>query len=789
MLTDMDRICLYQKLGLRPAVVRELEEIYLRSPSRHVGRQALYNLTFDLYSELNANRRTCESHTCEGLFALELELFRRPLSYVCQPCIKNVVRGKHISSRTLDFLVIEEDRIVLVECKTRSVLAKLAEERPDEWVETAAGLTCKPVDNWARERGLQFMVWSPPEPFASYLVNLEIIYAKVRENLDVAEVRAIEKAASKLRKQALSLQALSTATPHLSLRAIAHAIVQRKIFGMLNAFPLADAERHILFSTQDQADDAQIKELLRQRMGQPEIKSPLVMASKTDYQRAKKRLATIDASLADGTPLSKHYKKLLASVVEERSDGESGLVACLTKYANCGRRIGQLTESQEENIRLVVRMYEKGKLQNKIAAYRELVRICQEKDDRIPCRTTLSRRLKLIDTASRALAIGGRRAYHASRVPVDPNNRSSQEYLPFMAAHVDATQLDVRCFIDDLELGTACPTLYVAVDAATKMPLGRAVVFGVCRDWMALLMRDMVQRWKRLPYYWVTDGGSEFTSKWFEEVLTFYGGSRRQVPSGGAKYNSPAEFVHGLLNILVSPSLAGNTVPDKKGRKVDNDKKSRKTVRHTFRSLVEEIDQYLFDDYVNSPSDINRTTPSERHQDLASEVGYGGRRVEYDDDLLYITSVPIDHPLKVDPLKGIRYEGRRYSSDALFACMKRGEEPLEIRRDCQNPATLRVKFKSRIVCAYSNDAAQLTRLNDSERLFELLHAGIDRRRAGRAKLQRAISRADRITKANAAAHAMTHLPPVATPEPAKESPSQTRWTDIEPGLPHFEREP
>ena len=62
MLTDARRAIYYQALGLSPAVIREVEEMRLESPSRRASQRGLKNILVDFYSARNADRRLFESY-------------------------------------------------------------------------------------------------------------------------------------------------------------------------------------------------------------------------------------------------------------------------------------------------------------------------------------------------------------------------------------------------------------------------------------------------------------------------------------------------------------------------------------------------------------------------------------------------------------------------------------------------------------------------------------------------------------------------------------------------------
>lgn len=188
-LSERKRYEVYERAGYNPFQITQLEWMVAESGQRPVGKGALQNVKVQLASAKCGAIRILESHTCERPFAYELEMDGTVQGYYSQfPC-RHVLRtseggAKHVSNATLDFLVFHQDRVELVECKPERWLEK--HQHPGEWEKNGEGWTCRPYERWANERDFPFRVWTPPEPFANYLRNLEAMYALWRIHMSSA---------------------------------------------------------------------------------------------------------------------------------------------------------------------------------------------------------------------------------------------------------------------------------------------------------------------------------------------------------------------------------------------------------------------------------------------------------------------------------------------------------------------------------------------------------------------------------------------------------------------------
>jgi putative transposase len=762
MLTETQRILYYQARGLSQITVREVEEMRLTSPSRSVSQRGLKNVLVDMRSSCNEGRRKLESVSCEFIYALELEAFCGCHEYYTQVSPKNVVRYGKTSNAHVDFLVYRPDRIELVECKPQSSLEALQARQPDEWY-CKDGIWHRPaLEAWAQDRGLVYSIWSPPDPHGIYGANLLAVHAAKSAYPDLAEAPCVGCFIRLLKGQSMSLQRAVEEVRGLTGAHVLCALAKGSLHGPLTSIPLDLPDQFMLFSDAAQAEecDRRLLSVVQRQAEQPITESKLVAATPVDYAGAKKRLARVDRMLEGAEPLTRRYAALVRKVCDARAKGESPLEVCLTRYVNSGRRFGQLTEDQEAALMRSLERYRKdASIRTKLQAHDKLVEDCRNQGIRPPGRATFHTRLQRYSREVRAHTIGGHRAFHAIEAAIDPKDRTLRCPVPGLMVHVDSTKFDVRCSPDQLQgFGFECPTLYVAMDSATGMPLGYTVLFGPSRRLaLAVLIRDILHRQGFLPRYWIADGGSEYVGAWFESFCDYTAATRIQPPPGAPRKNSLAENALGRINAEVAHRFLGSTDPDKAGRSVTAKQKSYATACHNYSTIVAELETYLFGDIPNTPLGSTRSGPREeweRRAEVLEQVGC--IRVNCMDDFLIATSVPLERGVKVDPIRGVRYLQRKYVSDDLLRLL-RTERPIEIRLDCVDPHRIYVRFRSKWVLARTAQSLKRGGLSDAAMLFEGAFDGIRRSEAAKARDEIRRQRTQRIDDANAAAKATKHL--------------------------------
>ncbi|MBD9480344.1 DDE-type integrase/transposase/recombinase [Pseudoxanthomonas sp. PXM02] len=729
---EQTRRGIYAAAGLSHENVRRVEEAINGSCQKRVGAGALTNVVTRFDSVKNRRHRTVESHTCELIHAYELEQDPDVLGYYTQvPCV-GITRVRpngrtHVSSAHIDFLVIRKCAIELVECKQEEWLHKaIGEDHPD-WSQVQGGWTCRPYEEWAKARGIQFKVWVGPRHPAIYLQNLTAIYDAKRLEPTDYEVRACETASRLIEKRPQSIAELQNKSAGFTSRVALLMLAQAYAFGPCKSVSISQQSKFYLFPTLTQAEvyaNAVAAEVSDRLRSLEELGDETLTATGTDLEKARLRLERVDRYLGglDLAP-TKSVKRLAKIVQQARSEGKSALAACLTRYHASGNKIPRLSDQYVALRRRVVDEYWN---RGRVSCQRDACHIYSSECERlgIPVAglTALMKAIREQNPDRHALASGGMRSFQRVRRNADPRYTSAAPLGYGEIAHIDSTPIDMRMVDGSTgEILHLSATFYIAIDGSSGYPLAFVLIFGPSRtEGLAILMRQIVRRHGFLPRTIHVDRGPENTSKWMEK---FCEGtiSVRYSPTAGSAWNQLAESANKYANTQVSHRLFGSTLPDSKGRSVDGKYKSLKTARMSFLEVNELIEKYVYGDMPHSPGGDN-LSPIERRQASLDQFGCMGAKREINDAFLLSTAIPLGGAIKLTARGSIRIEEGVYTSMELQAEIKGRRKVEEARIDCEDPAILYTRIGGRWLKAFHRRVQSVASEDRLERIFDMCYA-------------------------------------------------------------------
>ncbi|WP_198173746.1 integrase catalytic domain-containing protein [Lysobacter soli] len=698
-----------ERAGLDPKHLPRVIDMCRASPARKTGKGALDNITVRFQSQKNACSRLLESHTVERLYAYELELDPTVVCYYSQVQCHGIERKqksgrRHVSNATVDFLVVRNTGIELIECKTRQAAATLVQNNPEEWHSTEDfQISRPPLERWAETLGLRYRVWLQPPEFSIRLANLALLYGVSALKEPGAPHRL---ALARLSRSACSISELTDAVKDFTPLTALQLLRSRLCFGPTFSVALDDIDNFLLFADEEQADTAARAGLDQIRGRLKQADDPISSATMVDLSHGRERLAKLLRMEAGQEGFTRAYRELKKAVDAARAAGTSELVPCLTNYANSGNRTLRLPPAQEEALRVVCRLWNSGTFHD-IEDARERLRIeCRQRGEEVtPTRTTLCRRLAAESPTKHALSTGGMRKYQNTRESTDPRKRSLDALAVGGHLQIDSTPIDNRVFpgIENILL-LERPLIYIAVDRCADGPVAHSLGFGPARtSALAMLIRDYVRRYGRLPQVIQVDRGPEMTAKWLEGFCDYYGIILLINPTAASASNGQVENVNGRLNPVLH-RLPGSTKPDRDGRGVDGRFKSYRTARLQFSFLRDEVEKILHEDIWSSPLADGRS-PSERSLEALELFGHVGKAQMYDEDFLFQTSTRVSIRT-LDERRGVRTGGYRFSSTELLAAARFSDLD-EVRRDCADPSLVRVQLKCGRFKAWSSLAPRL----------------------------------------------------------------------------------
>lgn len=165
---------------------------------------------------------------------------------------------------------------------------------------------------------------------------------------------------------------------------------------------------------------------------------------------------------------------------------------------------------------------------------------------------------------------------------------------PFELAHVDHTLLDLQFVDESFGRNMQKAWLTVMIDAFTRMILAWVVLFDEpsYRSCM-LVVRDCVRRHGRIPKTIVTDQGSDFKGKYFDQLLAFLGTHKRLRPASHPRFGNIVERFFGLNNTNFIHALRGNNQALQSPRSMSASHDPRRLAVWNLRAFRESFEGFL----------------------------------------------------------------------------------------------------------------------------------------------------------------------------------------------------
>jgi len=188
MLSTVDLMLWYRRLGLPEDARTIIDRIRCSEPARHVGG-GKSNVCGRYPSRKMGRTIQFESHRLEFAVVLEMEDDPTVLEYYDQPCAIPLdycsEAGRRIyATHTPDFFVLRTDTAGWVECKTNEDLMRLTEKSPARYCQDADGTwRCPPGQAYATSLGLHYKL-HPQATVIQFSSEISttwmIIYAVIR---------------------------------------------------------------------------------------------------------------------------------------------------------------------------------------------------------------------------------------------------------------------------------------------------------------------------------------------------------------------------------------------------------------------------------------------------------------------------------------------------------------------------------------------------------------------------------------------------------------------------------
>ncbi|OAS13750.1 TnsA endonuclease N-terminal domain-containing protein [Paenibacillus oryzisoli] len=238
---------------------------------------------------------------------------------------------------------------------------------------------------------------------------------------------------------------------------------------------------------------------------------------------------------------------------------------------------------------------------------------------------------------------------------------------PFEIAHIDHTLLDIELIDSSNRKNLGKPWLTFMTDGCTRRILALYVTFDPpsYRSCM-MVLRECVKKWSRLPECIVVDGGKEFSSVYFETVLSAFKSIKKQRPASKPRFGSVLERLFGTTNTRFVNNLLGNTQITKNVRQITQKNNPKNLAIWTYEMFVDRLSQYAYQiyDQIKHPA-LDGNSPLDAFTIAMQNTGERNFTMIPYDETFYILTLPTSNKgeSKVEPGKGFKINYLYYWND------------------------------------------------------------------------------------------------------------------------------
>ncbi len=363
---------------------------------------------------------------------------------------------------------------------------------------------------------------------------------------------------------------------------------------------------------------------------------------------------------------TKRYWRQLYREAESRYG--SGFIGLLPQFAHCGR-IREAEFAPRKLIHEVLEThYDTVARKPKRGAYGEyLLRAKEQQLEPLSPRTFYREVEQHKTTYEQTVAREGTRAAYPFKDYVREPAKTISRHgdYAWAMAHLDHTELDL-----------------ILCDSRTGQPLGkcwltllilshprRIAAFYLTfdppsyRSCLAVL-RLCVKRYGRLPTAITVDGGPEFASTYFEQLLALYRVRKHQRPAAEPRYGSPQERLFGTMD---TKFLYQNTQATRESRQMTKATNPKRLAVWTLPKLAEQVQRWADEEYETIRHPALGMTPRDAYElSMKRDGERTHKHIEYDDTFLKAT-FPTTRKGKatVEPGVGVRMNYLEYWCEAM----------------------------------------------------------------------------------------------------------------------------
>ncbi len=630
-----------------------------------------------------------ESTKVEFPFLLQAEHDQEILEVWDQPPsipLEYLDRRGHLQQplHTADYFLFRDTSAGWVECKPAQELSRLAQKQPNRYVQDEhATWRCPPGETYAAKYGLTYHVWASDQvnwAMQDNTLYLEDYYQHLEQLVVPQEtLQHLHKLVDE--HPGITLSDLRATTPDIPADFINIAIAKHALYVDLTTHRLSEPWHTPVWRSRYQASVSAQPSILPTTEGEllSEITSGITQigrellecASDADLATAVFRNRVIHPEHYDDEEQAQIAQSRATIPVRTRQywqqlyrEGEtrygSGFLGLLPHYHNCGGRRQISAEAITLIHQVLETHYDTVVQKPKRGAYGEYLKRSEELHLGPVSQWTFyleAKRHKSVYDQMLARE-GSRAAYRFKDYERSPEKTLLRHgHYAWSLAHLDHTELNLllcdsrtgqllgKCWLTLLIL--AHPRRIAAYYLTFDPPSYRSCM---------MTLRLCVERYGRLPTAIVVDGGPEFQSVYFEQLLALYRVRKHQRPAAEPRFGSPQERLFGSMETEFLYHLLGNTQAAKQPRLMTKATDPRRHAVWTLPTLAERVQQWADEEYEIIRHPVLGMTPREAYDlSIKQDGARTHKQIAYDDTFLKATFPSTRKGVvKVTPGVGVR---------------------------------------------------------------------------------------------------------------------------------------
>jgi putative transposase len=644
-----------------------------------------------------------ESHKVEFAFLLQAEHDDTILEVWDQP---PAIQLEYLDRRnrlqrplhTADYFVFGSEECGWIECKPTQELAKQAEKRPNRYVLDQSGTwRCPAGEAFAATYGLTYRVWTSDQINWAAQENwlyLEDYYADL-ERLAVPEA-ALERLYRLVDEHpGILLSSLRGVASDIPAELINIAIARHDLYVDLATYRLSDPWRTPVFrnrqvarataslvSDMGDATSAHTPTAEQASSITPEGRVLLEQARDVDLATAVFRNRVINPDQYDddeqtqvntcaSTIAARTKRRWRKCYRDAQTRYGSGFIGLLPQFARSGRK----REAGSESVQLIHQVlethYDTVTHKPKRGAYGEYLKHIEEQQLTPLSPRTFYREVERHKAAyEQAVAREGTRAAYPFKEHMHAHEQTISRHGSYAWAmgHLDHTEVNLilcdsrtgqslgKCWLTLLILSH--PRRIAAFYLTFDPPSYRSCL---------MVLRLCVKRYGRLPTAITVDGGPEFQSVYFEQLLALYCVRKHQRPASEPRFGSPQERLFGSMETEFLYHLLGNTQAAGEPRQHTRATDPARLAVWTLPALAERVQQWADEEYDTLRHPALGMTPREAYELSLKRDGERAHKLIPYDETFRMTTLPATRKgtALVRPGVGVRINHLEYWCEAM----------------------------------------------------------------------------------------------------------------------------